>query len=181
MGGHIFRGHLDHCQKPPHGGRLNSKPGDHGTPNAQNRCYILFYHVWGPTCIEIHWNSILVEGPVTYDFTVYSRVRDHTTWFRKRLNLWTLSFGLSQIHGHGSWLVRKVPIAVESTKNWDFPKSQVLSPKDDMDTYMATLFGGEAWKLCWELGQAQKKLDPTLWAQVLWTFVHKTTKIWLWW
>ena len=27
---------------------LTQKPGDHGTPNAHNRCFILFYHVCGP-------------------------------------------------------------------------------------------------------------------------------------
>ena len=32
---------------------------------------------------------------------------------------------------------------------------QVLSPKYDMDAYMASLFGGKAWDLCWELGQAK--------------------------
>jgi hypothetical protein len=54
---------------------LTQNRGDHGTPNAQNRWFILYYHVWGPACIKIHW-----EGPVTYDFTPHSRVRDHTTW-----------------------------------------------------------------------------------------------------
>ena len=34
--------------------------------------------------------------------------------------------------------------------------------KHDMDAYMATLFGGEAWDLCWGLGWAKKKLDPTV-------------------
>ena len=41
--------------------------------------------------------------------------------------------------------------AVESTKTWDLPlhtESRVLSPKYDMDAYMATLLGGEAWDLC---------------------------------
>ena len=43
---------------------------------------------------------------------------------------------------------------VESMEVWTHhstqgPDSQVLSPtKYDMDTYMATLFGGEAWDLC---------------------------------
>ena len=32
----------DYFQKPPFGGRPNTKPEDHGTPNAHNR---LFYHV----------------------------------------------------------------------------------------------------------------------------------------
>jgi hypothetical protein len=50
----MFHGHLDYFQKPPLGGRSNTKPGDHGTPNTHNRWFILFYHVWGPTWMEIH-------------------------------------------------------------------------------------------------------------------------------
>ena len=34
-----------YVQKPPLGGRPNTKPGDHGTPNAHKRWFILFYHV----------------------------------------------------------------------------------------------------------------------------------------
>ena len=34
----MFHGHLDYFQKPPLGGRPNTKPlGDHDTPNAHNR------------------------------------------------------------------------------------------------------------------------------------------------
>ena len=33
----MFYGHLDYFQKPPLGGRSNTKPGDHGPPNAQKR------------------------------------------------------------------------------------------------------------------------------------------------
>ena len=32
-------------QKSPLGGRTNTKSGDHGTPNAHNRLFILSYHV----------------------------------------------------------------------------------------------------------------------------------------
>ena len=42
--------------------------------------------------------------------------------------------------------------------SWDLPLhmgSQVLSLSYDMDAYMATLFGGEAWDLCCELGWAK--------------------------
>ena len=36
------------------GGRPNTKPmGDHDTPNAHNRWFILFYHVWESAWIEI--------------------------------------------------------------------------------------------------------------------------------
>jgi hypothetical protein len=32
----MFHGHLHCSQKPPLENRSNTKPGDHGTPNAQN-------------------------------------------------------------------------------------------------------------------------------------------------
>ena len=41
----MFHGHLDYSQNPPLGGWPNTKPGDHGTRNAHNHCFILFYHV----------------------------------------------------------------------------------------------------------------------------------------
>ena len=53
----MVHGHLDYFQKLPCGGRPNTKLGDHGTLNAHNRWFILFYHVWGPAWINIHWNS----------------------------------------------------------------------------------------------------------------------------
>ena len=53
--------------------------------------------------------SHVVEGPITYDFTPHSRVCDHTKYLIWEVcwddNLWTVSFGLPQCHGHGSWLV----------------------------------------------------------------------------
>jgi hypothetical protein len=54
----MLHGHLDYFQKPPLGGRPNTKPRDHGTPNAHNRWFILFYRTRAPIGIEIHWNSI---------------------------------------------------------------------------------------------------------------------------
>ena len=58
----VFHGHLDYFQKSPLGGRSNTKLRDHGTPNAHNRWFILFYHVWGPAWIEIHWKSIWLRA-----------------------------------------------------------------------------------------------------------------------
>ena len=108
----MLQGHLDYFQNPPLGGRPNTKPDDHGTPNAHNHWYILFYHVWRPAWIEIHSNGIWLRSLVTYGFTLHSRVRDHTTWsFGGVLdNLLRLSFRLSQFHGHGSWLVCEVAL-----------------------------------------------------------------------
>jgi hypothetical protein len=58
------------------------------------------------------WKWHLVEGLVTYDFTLHSRVRDfgRCVWD----GLWILSFGLSQFHGHGSWLVCEVVLRATS-------------------------------------------------------------------
>ena len=57
LDGSCFDGHLNYFQKPTLGGRSNTKLGDHGTLNAHNRWFILSYHVWGPSWIDIHWNS----------------------------------------------------------------------------------------------------------------------------
>ena len=40
----MFHGHLDYSQNPSLGGKPNTKPGDHGTLNADNHWFILFYH-----------------------------------------------------------------------------------------------------------------------------------------
>ena len=68
----MFHGHSDYFQKPPLGGRPNTKPGNHGTPNAHNRRIILFYHVWGSAWIEIHRNSIWLRAR--------SHMASHYTW-----------------------------------------------------------------------------------------------------
>ena len=70
--------------------------------------FFLFYHVWGPTWIVLGW------GP--------GHIRLHTTLKGSRPhymilevcwdNLWTLSFGLSQFRGHGSWLVFKLALSI---------------------------------------------------------------------
>jgi hypothetical protein len=68
----MFHGHLDYFQKPPLGGRPNTKPGDHETPNTHNRWFILFYHACGHAWIKIHWNSIWLR--------TRSHMTSHYTW-----------------------------------------------------------------------------------------------------
>ena len=123
----MFHGHVDYFQKPPLGSRPNNELGDYGTLNAHNCWFIIFL-----SCVRFVHKQKSIEiafgwGPVTYDFTLHSRVRNHYMTLEVCWDgLWTLSFGLSQLHGHGSWLVCEV----------------ALSPKYDMDVYNATLFGG---------------------------------------
>jgi hypothetical protein len=67
------------------------------------------------------------------------------------------------------------PICLRARESELHTRSQVISPKYDMDTYMATPFGGEAWDSGWKLGQAKNYTQlPT---QVPWTIIlHKTIK-----
>jgi hypothetical protein len=99
-------------KQPPLRGKPNTKPEDHGTLNAHNHWSSLFYHVCGPTWINIHWKAF-GWGP--------GHTRLHTTlegpWPHCMILevcwddiLWTLSFGLSQFHGHGSWLLAFGPL-----------------------------------------------------------------------
>jgi hypothetical protein len=107
----MCHGHLDNFQKTPLGGRPHTKTlGDHGTPNTHNRWFILFYHVWGPKWIEIHWNSIWlrVQSHMTSHYTWGFVTSHYMTLEVSWDGLWTLSFGLPQLHGHGSWLVHEV-------------------------------------------------------------------------
>ena len=102
--GLCFHGPLDYFQKPLLGGRLNTKLGDHDTPNPHNRWFILFYHVWGPTYLKIHK---IAYGWGTGHIWLHTTLED--LWPQYMIlemcwdGLWTLSFGLSQFHGHGSW------------------------------------------------------------------------------
>ena len=69
----MFHGHLHYLQKPPlEGSRPNTKLGDHGNSKSHKCWFILFYHVWGPGWIEIHWNSIRLKS--------WSHMISHYTW-----------------------------------------------------------------------------------------------------
>ena len=106
----MFHGHLDYFQKPTLGGRSNTKLGDHGTLNAHNSCFILFYHTWGPQWIKIHWNNVWLRAQ-SHIYTTLEEPWPHYMILEVCWDgLWTFSFGLSQFHGHGSWLVCEVAL-----------------------------------------------------------------------
>ena len=108
----MFHGHLDYFQTPFLGGRSNTKSEDYGTLNAHNHWFILFYHVWRPARIEIHWNSSWLRAPSHIASHLHLRVRDHTTWCWRCVGtaFEHFSFGLPQLHGHGSWLMCEVAL-----------------------------------------------------------------------
>ena len=91
------------------------------SPNhAHNRRVILFYHMWGPAWIKIHWNGIWLRARSHMAFTLHLSIRDHTTWFGRCVGMafGHFSFGLSQFHhGHGSWLVCGSQVALNSLNN----------------------------------------------------------------
>ena len=63
---------------------------------------IAFYHVRGSYMSKNSLKQHLVLGPVTYDFTLHLRARDHTTRFWRCVGtaFGHFLFGLSQFHGH---------------------------------------------------------------------------------
>ena len=103
-------------KKPPLGGRANTKSGDHDTPNTHSYWFVLVYHVWGPAWIKIHWNNIWLRAQshmtshYTWVFVITPTWHLKVPWY----NLYTLSFALSQFHGHGSWLVCEVAFTLWS-------------------------------------------------------------------
>jgi hypothetical protein len=70
------------------GGRPNTKPGDHGTPNAHNRWFTLFHHVRGLARIKILWNS------------VWLRTRSHMISHYTRGSVTTLHDFGGMVFGH---------------------------------------------------------------------------------
>ena len=55
---------------------LNTKPGDRGTPNAQNSWWFLFYYAWGSRMNRKSFEIAFGWGP---GHTWLHRARDHTT------------------------------------------------------------------------------------------------------
>ena len=53
-------------------------------PNSHNRWFILFYHVWGPTWIDIRWNSIWLRAWYTWLHTTLEDLWP-PTWFWRYL------------------------------------------------------------------------------------------------
>ena len=126
--GSCFTVTLDYFQEPSLGGRSSTKPlGDHGTLNADNCWFILFYHMWGPTWMESHWNSIWLRN--------WSHVTSHYTrgWsvttlcdFGGVLGGWPLDtfFWALTVTALGSWVKWLIPIA--RSESW---KKHTLSWK----------------------------------------------------
>jgi hypothetical protein len=85
-------------------------------PGHSEHSQPLIYFILSCVSTRMIRNSLkshLVEGPVTYGFTLHLRVREHTTWVWRCVGsgLWTLSFGLSQFHGYGIWLMCEVAVS----------------------------------------------------------------------
>ena len=92
----MFHGHLDCFQKSPLGGKSNTKLGDHGTLNAHNCWFILFYHVWGSAWIGIHWNSIWLRARHIWLHTTLKGLSPHYMILEVSWDgVWTFSLGPS--------------------------------------------------------------------------------------
>ena len=97
-------------QKPSFGGRPNTKlVGDHGTMNAHNRWFVLFYRAWEPAWIEIHWNSIWLRARSHmtrhYTWGLVTTLHDFGGVVRRPLDTFFRVVTISWSWTHGSWLV----------------------------------------------------------------------------
>ena len=90
----------------------NTKPGDHGTPNAHNHWLILFDHGWGPAWIITHRNNIWLraQSHTTSHYTWTSVTTLHDDFGRESGRRFGHFFllGSHKSHGHGSWRVCEV-------------------------------------------------------------------------
>ena len=69
--------------------------------------------MWGPHRKKIHWNSIWLKlGHVWLHSTLDSPWPHYMILEVSWDGLWTLSLGLSQSHGHNSWLMCEVTLRV---------------------------------------------------------------------
>ena len=119
----MFHGHLEYFQEPPLGSRPNTKPG---RPWHSESSQPLVYSIL--SYVRTHMNKTFIE--VTFGWEP-GHIWFHTTlegpWPHYMIlevcwdSLWTLSFGLSQFHGHGSWLVCEVALSVLYTDNFLIP------------------------------------------------------------
>ena len=117
----MFHAHLDWFPKPPLGGRPNTKPrckNCGGRPWHSECSQLLIYSIL--SCVRtrmnnsfIQWYSIWLRAPphMTSHFiresaTILQYMTLEVPWD----GLWALSFGLSQFHGYGSWLMCEVAI-----------------------------------------------------------------------
>ena len=97
----------DYYLKPPLGYRLNTKTlGDRDTPDAHHCWFNIFNYVWRSAWIEfieiaLGWGP----GHIRLHFTLEGPWPHYMLLGVCWNGLWTLSFELSQFHGHGSWLV----------------------------------------------------------------------------
>ena len=159
----MFHDHLDGFQKPPLEGRPNTKSGDHGTPNAHKCWFILFYHVGGPSRIKKFIEIAFDWGPghLWLHTTLEGRwphcMALEVCWD----GLGTLSFGLSQFHGHGNWLVCEVALC---------PRSLLALANCTSSAFRLPLFQFRAAKL-------QVEWDDYCWTSLKETFWSHN---WLW-
>ena len=135
------------CQNPPPGGRPDTKPDDHGIPNANNFWYILFYHVWGPAWIITHWYSIWLRSRSLrashYNWGFVTTLHDFGGDLGRALDIffWALRISWSSLLAR-VWSGLK---ALIGRKDWDRPSSlhtRRWRPKDPkILSWMQSLHG----------------------------------------
>ena len=112
-------------KKPLLGGKPHTKPGDHGIPNTHDCWFILFYHVWGPAWIDIHWNIIQprARSHMTSHYTWGSVTTLHDFWgiLGRPLDIlfWAPTFTWSRLLAR-AWSGPRLPTELQWTYHYIF-------------------------------------------------------------
>jgi hypothetical protein len=109
----MFHNHLDHFKD------YLLKVGltqNRETMTFWNLTTIAFFLCEHPTWIAIHWHNIWLNvwshGTSHYNWGLVTTLHDFGSFLRWSMNT---SFGLSQIHGHSSWLVCEVALMLTNS------------------------------------------------------------------
>ena len=101
----MSRDHLDYSQEPPLGGRSNTKIR---RPQLFESSQLLVYSIL--SCVRNPQEETFSE--ITFSLRARSHMTSHYMIFGGVLgHPRTLSYGLSQFHDHGSWLVCEVAMS----------------------------------------------------------------------
>ena len=150
----MFHGQLDNFGNPPFGGRPNTKPGDHGPPNAHKHWFILFYQVWGPARIERHWDSIWLRVR-SHMASHYLRVRDHVAWcgrcLGRPLDTFFCALTIFMVKTLGSCVKRPLGIITLFTFNWEFWWTREYVREKILDNFKAMHRPVDSSTTCWQV------------------------------
>ena len=119
-----------------------------------------------PKSLEVNPCNLNRWGHGSWDLPLHTGLKSQVTWGQSVQSQPSRAWKLGTYHftrGPKSQVTWGQSVQSQPSRAWKLgtyhftrgPKTQDPSPNYDMDAYMTTLFGGEAWDLCCEMGRAK--------------------------